>query len=325
MINAWFYCTFLLQAIMQQSHISNSLEERGFIPSTKRGIRTVRRILRRAEDHHIYLAASGIAFNILIFLLPTMLVMVFIIGAFMEQASVIGVIEDFLLDVLPPDGGMDAAIELIKSELTSVLGNYKGAGWIGVPVLFWVSLTLFSSLRTGLNAVFSFTQERRFLGSAMLKDTFLLSMFAGAVFMSNATPRIAAHAADWATTSVIGGQFFKTVIATLVTALIVYLFFVALYSFAPARLPSISVVLSSALLCLVFWEAARYGFGLYVKYFATYGKVYGIYGAAVAVAFWVYYSALVILFSGEIAQYWYEARRRRRLEKKHLSGLQVIS
>jgi membrane protein len=309
---------------MQQPYISSPLEERGFVPSAKRGIRTVRRILRRAEDHHIYLAASGIAFNILLFMLPTMLVIVFIIGAFMDQASVIAVIEEFLLDVLPADGGLDAAIDLIKSELNSVLGNYKGAGWIGIPVLFWVSLTLFSSLRTGLNAVFSFTHEQRFVGSALLKDTFLLGMFVGAVFMSNATPRIAAHAANWATASGAGGQFFKTAIATSVTALIVYLFFVALYSFVPNRLPSISVVFSSALLCLVFWEAARYGFGLYVKYFATYGKVYGIYGAAVAVAFWVYYSALVILFSGEIAQYWYEARRRARLEKKHLSTLQAF-
>jgi membrane protein len=311
---------------MQHSYTSNPLEERGFVPMSKRAYRTMRRILRRAEDHHIYLAASGIAFNILLFTLPTMLVMVFIIGAFMDQASVIAVIEDFLLDVLPPDGGLDAAIDLIKSELNSVLVNYKGAGWIGIPVLFWVSLTLFSSLRTGLNAVFSFTQkERRFPGSALLKDTFLLSLFVGAVFMSNATPRIAAHAADWATNTVAGGQIFKSVIASGVTALIVYLFFIALYSFTPNRLPTISVVLSSALFCLVFWEVARYAFGLYVKYFATYGKVYGIYGAAVAVAFWVYYSALVILFSAEIAQYWYEARRRRALEKKHASTLQMFS
>jgi membrane protein len=317
--------TLSIIVIMQKPYISSPLKKRGFLPKAKRGIRTVRRILRRADDHHIYLAASGIAFNILLFMLPTMLVMVFIIGTFMEQASVIAVIEEFLLDALPPDGGLDAAIDIIKSELHSVLGNYKGAGWIGIPVLFWVSLTLFSSLRTGLNAVFSFTQERRFIGSALLKDTFLLSIFVGAVFMSSVTPRIAAYAAEWTTNSVAGGQWFKTAVSTSVTMLMVYVFFVALYSFAPNRLPVISVVLSSALLCMVFWEAARYGFGLYMKYFATYGKVYGIYGAAVAVAFWVYYSALVILFSGEIAQYWYEARRRTRLEKKHSSGLQAFS
>jgi membrane protein len=115
------------------------------------------------------------------------------------------------------------------------------------------------------------------------------------------------------------------VISSSVAALIVYLFFVALYSFTPNRLPAISVVLSSALFCLVFGAVARYGFGLYVKYFATYGKVYGIYGAAVAVAFWVYYLALVILFSGEIAQYWYESRRRRKLEKKHDAALHHAS
>lgn len=302
-----------------------SQEEKGLVPAWKRIFRTLRRLMRRAEEHHIYLAASGIAFNILLFMLPTMLVVVFIVGAFMDQASIIAVIEDFLLDVLPPDGGLDAAIDIIKAELTSVLGNYKGAGWIGIPILFWVSLTLFSSLRTGLNAVFSFTQERRFFGSVFLKDTFLLGLFVGAVFMSNATPRIAAHAADWATTTVAGSTLFKSAVSMSVTALIVYLFFIALYSFTPSRLPAISVIFSSALFCVVFWEIARYVFGFYVKHFATYGKVYGIYGAAVAVAFWVYYSALVILFSGELAQYWYEARRRKKLQRKQESALRTFS
>ncbi len=300
------------------------LAEQGFIPVWKRIFRTTRRILRRADDHHIYLAASGIAFNILLFLLPTMLVIVFIVGSFMDQASVIALMEDFLLEVLPPDGGLDIAIDIIKAELNSVLRNYQGAGWIGIPILFWVSLTLFSSMRTGLNAVFSFSQERRFLGSALLKDSFLLGLFVGAVFVSNATPRIVAYAADWTTTSVSSSQILKSMVSFSVTALIVYMFFIALYSFAPNRLPPLLVVFSSALFCLVFWEVARYGFGWYVKYFASYGKVYGIYGAAVAVAFWVYYSALVILFSGELAQYWYEARRRKKLEKKEMSALRGI-
>ncbi|TAE30745.1 MAG: YihY/virulence factor BrkB family protein [Candidatus Kapaibacterium sp.] len=295
------------------------LAEQGFVPMWKRIFRTVRRILRRADDHHIYLAASGIAFNILLFLLPTMLVIVFVIGTFMEQASVIALMEDFLLEVLPPDGGLDAAIDIIKIELHSVLKNYQGAGWIGVPILFWVSLTLFSSLRTGLNAVFSFSQKRHFLGSAVLKDSFLLGLFVGAVFMSNVTPRIAASVTEWTTTSVSSSQILKNAVSFSVTGLIVYMFFVALYSFAPNRLPPLLVVFASAFFCLVFWEIARYGFGWYVKYFASYGKVYGIYGAAVAVAFWVYYSALVILFSGELAQYWYEARRRTKLEKKNIA------
>ena len=300
------------------SHPQSSLNEqkKGIFPAIKRFWRVVSLILRRADDHHIYLAASGIAFNILIFILPTMLVMVFVIGVFMDRALVVGAIEDFLLDVLPPDGGLDAAIDLIKSEINNVLQNSGSAAWIGIPALFWVSLALFGSLRTGLNAVFGFRHERTFF-SSLGRDSLLLLLFVMAVLMSNSAPRIAASIADWMAITLTSGLWLRSVVATFVSVTIVYVFFVSLYSFAPNRLPPLSVILSSALLSVIFWQCARFGFGFYVKNFATYGRVYGIYGAAVAVAFWVYYSALVILFSGEIGQYWYEARRRRKVASKH--------
>ncbi len=300
------------------SHPQSSLNEQGggFLPTAKRIWRVLRRILRRADEHHIYLAASGIAFNILIFILPTMLVMVFVIGVFMDRALVISAIEDFLLDVLPPDGGLDVAIDLVKSEINNVLQNSGSAAWIGIPALFWVSLALFGSIRTALNAVFGFRQEKTFWGS-IGRDSLLLTLFVGAVLMSNTAPRIALGVAEWATTTVTGAFWLKSLVATLVSMVIAYIFFVSLYSFTPNRLPPVSVILSSALFSVIFWQCARLGFGFYVKYFATYGKVYGIYGAAVALAFWVYYSALLILFSGEIGQYWYESRRRRKLEAKH--------
>jgi membrane protein len=295
---------------------SESQEEHGFLPTVKRIWRVLSRILRRADEHHIYLAASGIAFNILIFILPTMLVMVFVIGVFIDRTLVIGAIEDFLLDVLPPDGGLDATIDLVKSEINNVLQNSGSAAWIGIPALFWVSLALFGSIRTALNAVFGFRHEKTFW-SAIGRDSLLLLLFVIAILMSNTAPRIALSAADWATATVSGGYLVRVFVSTTVSMAIVYLFFVSLYSFTPNRLPPISVILSSALFSVVFWQCARFGFGFYVKNFATYGKVYGIYGAAVAVAFWVYYSALVILFSGELGQYWYESRRRRKLEAKH--------
>ncbi|MBL7992836.1 MAG: YihY/virulence factor BrkB family protein [Candidatus Kapabacteria bacterium] len=298
-----------------KSH-TESQEERGFFSAVKRVWRVLSRILRRADEHHIYLAASGIAFNILIFILPTMLVMVFVIGIFIDRTLVIGAIEDFLLEVLPPDGGLDATIDIVKSEINHVLQNSGSAAWIGIPALFWVSLALFGSIRTALNAVFGFRHEKTFW-AAVGRDSFLLMLFVLAILLSNAAPRLALSAADWATATVWDGYWLRMVVSNMVSMTVIYLFFVSLYSFTPNRLPPISVILSSALFSVIFWQCARFGFGFYVKNFATYGKVYGIYGAAVAVAFWVYYSALVILFSGELGQYWYESRRRRKLESKH--------
>jgi membrane protein len=300
---------------------SETVPAQGFLAIVRRVIRIVGRVLRRAQEHHIYLAASGIAFNILLFILPTMLVMVFVIGALLDKAVVLGAIEDFLLDVLPADGGLDGAIDLIQEELNTVLANYSDAGWIGIPVLFWVSLTLFSSVRTALNAVFGFNQLRSFVGS-VLRDSMLLMIFIMAILGTTYTPSLIAVVSAWGTRtfSGMGVQIFTATTPYLVRALLSYLFFIALYTFAPNKRPPIMVVLISALLCWVGWDCARFAFGWYVKNLANYSKMYGIYGAVVAVAFWMYYSSLVLLFAGEIAQYWHEARRRKQLE--HVQGKQ---
>ncbi|MCS6809589.1 MAG: YihY/virulence factor BrkB family protein [Bacteroidota bacterium] len=303
-------------------HYSSSLAQFSVRHAIKRGMvagrsawRLVRRILRRADEHHIYLAAAGIAFNILLFILPTILVVIFVISAFTDRAVVIAAIEDFLLDVLPSDGGLDAAIDIIKFEVNTVLQNSDSAAWIGFPTLFWFSLTLFGSIRTALNTVFGFRQERR-LWSAVRRDFLLLGLFIGAVLLSNAMPQITHSVAEWTITTVTGSEIVKSAIVTGVSLSILYIFFVSLYMCTPNRLPPVSVVLVSALCSVVFWQCARVGFGFYIKHIASYGKVYGIYATVVALAFWVYYSALLILLSGEIAQYWYEARRRRKLAAK---------
>jgi membrane protein len=275
----------------------------------------VNRILRRADEHHIYLAASGIAFNIVLFILPTILVMVFVVGLLMDRGSILLLVESFLLDVLPPSGGLDGAIEVINKEIISILKNYEGAGWIGVPMLFWVSLTLFSSMRTGLNTAFGIVRIRTFFGS-LLRDSALFFLFIAAVLTSANAALISHSIADWITTAD-RGQEVLTVISFIISTLVSYIFFIALYCLAPNTLPPMRVVLLSTLICSASWGLARYAFGYYLANFASYGKMYGVYGAAVALALWVYYSALTILMSAELAQYWFEDRRRRRLERQN--------
>jgi membrane protein len=279
------------------------------------------RILRRADEHHIYLVASGVAFNIVLFILPTMLVVVFMVGLMMDQRSVLALIESFLLDVLPPNGGLDGAIELIKKEIIAILKNYEGAGWIGVPMLFWVSLTLFNSIRTGLNTAFGIIRTRTFLGS-LVKDSMLFALFVAAVLTSANASFISHSITDWIKTTIDNGEAVLAIIAFTISTITSYIFFVSLYSLAPNKLPPWSVVFLSAFLCSALWGLARYGFSFYLVNFASYGKMYGIYGAAVALALWIYYSALTMLISAELAQYWYEDRRRRRLERQNSRGVQ---
>ncbi len=267
-------------------------------------------VLERANDHHIYLAASGIAFNIILFSLPTVLVIVFVLGALVEPAIVIGAVEQFFRQTLPDGGGLEAILREANNELQEVLTNYSNAGWFGIPVLLWISLALFSSVRTALSAVFS-QRERGSWLRYILKDFFLLAMFIVSILIVNIFPSAFALLMRGIVQVApsLDGDILRAVAPRVVAMLMLFFFFFCLYRFAPNQRPPAAITVMSAMLCAVCWECARVGFGWYLQHLASFGRMYGIYATVAASALWVYYSALVMLFSAEIARYWYERRR----------------
>jgi membrane protein len=58
------------------------------------------------------------------------------------------------------------------------------------------------------------------------------------------------------------------------------------------------------------FQVAQTGFGLYVANFAHYDKVYGSLGAVIAFLFFMYISANILLFGGELTKAYSEARLR---------------
>jgi membrane protein len=60
------------------------------------------------------------------------------------------------------------------------------------------------------------------------------------------------------------------------------------------------VALPGAVFFTVGWQMLNWGFDGYVTNFANFGRIYGPLGAALAVLVWVYMSAFLLLFGGEI-------------------------
>lgn len=79
-------------------------------------------------------------------------------------------------------------------------------------------------------------------------------------------------------------------------ALSTVLFYLA-YRYVPRRRVSVLVALAGALLASVLWEAAKQLFRLYIQEFSLYGQIYGPLGVLVAFVMFVYYSAIVFVFS----------------------------
>jgi membrane protein len=269
-----------------------------------RAFQAVVTILRHANDHHIYLAASGIAFNVMLLILPTLLVAVFVIGSLVNEASILVAVEEFVRVSMPFGERFDGVLHSIEAELLDAVANYEKAGWIGIPVLVWISLALFNSVRTALSAVFGMREKGSFLWY-MFKDVMLLCVFLLALGVVNVFPLWLSEVVKWTldTFPSVDATFVARAAPLLLSKGLMLVFFIIVYRFAPNRQPSVRVVLTSAVVYLLLWEGVRAGFGWYVVNIATYGALYGIYATVAAAAFWLYYTALALLFSGEIAAY----------------------
>jgi membrane protein len=268
----------------------------------KRWLHGLFTLLQRANDHHIYLAASGIAFNVMLLILPTLLVIVFVIGAFVERSSVISAFDTFFRQTLPFGEGVEQTIHAVETELQDAIANYTNAGWIGIPALVWLSLAVFNSVRTALSAVFEMREHGSFW-RYVLKDVVLLFIFGLAILTVNLFPFLLSELVKWLLDTFPGwdARVIASVAPVLLSKTLTFLFFVCIYRFAPNARPRWSVILTSALLYTLLWEAVRGGFSWYVHHLATYSILYGIYATVAAAAFWIYYIALALLFSAEIA------------------------
>ncbi|MBI3755344.1 MAG: YihY/virulence factor BrkB family protein [Deltaproteobacteria bacterium] len=49
----------------------------------------------------------------------------------------------------------------------------------------------------------------------------------------------------------------------------------------------------------VLWEAAKHLFALYITHFGSFNKMYGSIGAIMIMLLWIFYSAIILLFSAE--------------------------
>ncbi len=276
----------------------------------------------RADHHHIFLLAAGIAFNVILFILPTILVIMFIVGELVDPVVLTHSIQSFIRRMLPVDNSSKTIMRLVVQELQTALTSSGTIGWIGIPSLLWISSTLFSSLRTAVNGVFGIPEPGFFL-KYKLKDIALMFMFTVLVLissLSSATQALITTVVRSVSESFLPEYFFDffyNALALGASLVITFLFFLFLYYFIPHRRLPKFVFWCSTIISTLLWEAAKFVFAWYVTNITSYGKIYGVYAVAVVVAIWLYYSSLILLLSGEIAQYWHDIRQQKKIKEAH--------
>jgi membrane protein len=225
---------------------------------------------------------------------------------------------------LPPHAstpGRDP-FELVEHLLVSVSQNRGQISLYAVPAFIWFSTRLFAGVRTSLNEIYDVSARplprRNFIitwVAGKLRDVAMVIATVIIFLLNTALSTVVAIA--WAR----GSQriipqlsfFFSTLGRLLGEALAfgfsVSLFYVTYRYASIRRLPWRTALLASTFTAVLF-EVAKRLYGLYLAHFARVGSAAGDgnIGAAVLFVLWVFYTAIVFLLGGVVAETW-ELRR----------------
>jgi membrane protein len=281
----------------------------------------VRRVWDNAGEDNLPFLAGGIAFNILLAIVPFLFLLLAGLGYILEHSDEQSVAELWaVIDwLLPPTfAGPDSPTRQIMNDVVRT----RGAVGVTAFVLFvWFSTRLFGSLRTVLGEVFDIEQDRGIISGKLfdiqitLVATLLFVIYTllSAYLQAGTTRGVLLLTQLGIRTDVMGRVEF--VIASATAFIFIVAIFFALYKVLPNRRIRWQAAMIAALFTGTLFEVAKFLFTRYVTNLSA-GTIYtGTLYAIVIVVFWVYYAALIFVLGGEVGQV-YELRRVRRLQRE---------
>lgn len=261
------------------------------------------------DAHHTFMLASGIAFTIMIYVIPMLLVAIFILSNYVDIQTIKEVLQDIFLDFLPPTQSNVDFLTTIIDEVQNITKHSTFFGVIGIVGLLWVSSTLINSIRVGLNTVFELKDKRIFI-LYRLKDILLTVSFSLLILVYSYGIPIISFLIDF-----FGGAlpnwvkvYYSSTLLFMVSAFTSFVIFYIIFRFVPNKRVSRRIRIASTLISVIGIELSRHIFAYYITSFANYGKFYGTYAIIISLAIWIYYSALIILLSGEITMFYYKKK-----------------
>jgi membrane protein len=259
-------------------------------------------IATRSDHDHIFLFAAGIAFNIAIAMVPTILILLFALGYILEPDQVALQLKTYLDEFIFSSGSQAEIIELVRAQISAIVENRGIAGILGFFGLIWTASALASSIRVSINNILR-CREAKFFLIYKLYDILTIALIGLLVFISiiigpllqllaGLNERLSAEIpllnVDW-------------IVSESISFGVALILFFVIFRFTPYQRQRYTIVLTGTIVSALLWMIARFIFSMYVAEFRTFSRIYGAYAFLAASAFWIYYAALVFLVGAEVA------------------------
>ncbi len=264
--------------------------------------RAVREFL---NDHCPQLAAS-MSYYVLFSLFPLTILVVSIAGLLLTDDSLRERAIDGLVDILPAGAGR----EDLESLIEPIASGRSALGVFSVLGLLWGATGMMSALRHSLDTAWDLEYRRPFVRGKLV-DLGLIICVGGLLALSIGTTALLQVGRDVSTTlSDALGPFGASahvvvdVLAVVAPYVLSVITFTVIYKVVPSLKTRVRDVIAGALVAGALFEVLKHGFAFYLRNFSNYDAVYGSLGATIALLFFVYLAACVLLLGAEIASEW---------------------
>ncbi len=254
------------------------------------GWRVVRATARGLNRNEAGLRAAALAYQGLLSLFPLLLFLVFLASEVIALGEVRPLLDSYLDRALPTAAGMRFVQEIIDETLR----NSKSFGLVGGLGLLWSSSALFSHLESSLNVIWNaprravWSRRLRGLAGVMILGTlFIIAIALSALpalpFIDQGNPNL--RILD---------------LGVGLAAEVLLLWFI--YRWLPNSPVRFVSALAGAALAALLWEAAQFGFRVYlVSGLANFGAVYGTLASVIGLILWAYLTGIILFLGAEFS------------------------
>jgi membrane protein len=275
--------------------------------------------LQAADENRILFLASALAFDALLAAIPFVLLLLTGLNAVLtaapdDSASTLGRI---LESILPPrPSGEVTRFLTAESLLASVAQFGQRVSALAVLAFVWFSTRAFASVRIALSHIYDVSLrqvERSFLVGVLLgkvRDIILVVFTLGLLLLSTGISLGLRYATQRGEARVPGGElvfsWFGRAVGEVLAFAIILALFLVLYRFGSVRRIRTRAALLASCFAAVAFEVARRIFALYLAEasLAWRPSADAEIGALLLFVLWLYYSCLVFLLGGVVAETW---------------------
>jgi membrane protein len=249
------------------------------------------------QDNGFFLA-MGLAFNLLLYLLPLILLLTSVLGyTVLESERAMLEVQSVVRQFLP------YSEQAFADNLKAIISNRELLGLVGFFFFFIFSSTLFRSVRYVLNIIFKSDRRRGFFHGIghdflMMLITAVLLVLAIVVASFLALARAVGKEELPMMTPVV--EALLSVLGKIFAWLFLFVIFYLFYRFAPARTLHQRELLIASLSATILFEIARWIFAWYVAFARDALTVYGTLAGLMFFFFWLYYASIIFVLGAEI-------------------------